>query len=197
MTRQAPVYEISGRKAILLVLLVTALLGLNVALVVQNRSLKASAGGSRSITLAAGKVLPPLTGKDTQGRDLTFDYGKDPRKTLLLVFSPRCGYCTDNMPNWRAAAQNVDANAFRVVAVSTLPEGAGEYVSKHGLTGVPVVAEPDPKNRVAYEMNLTPQTVLLDAGGRVERVWTGLLQGEERAEVERTLGVKLPPPGRE
>jgi peroxiredoxin len=179
-------------------LLVVLMAGLNVALLVQNRTLKAAAakpgGGSRSVALKAGKALPTLTGLDAEGRKLTFDYGADLRKTVLLIFSPRCPYCTENMPNWRALAQGIDPKSYRVVAVSLLPEGVKEYVATHGLSDVPVIADPDPKNRVAYEMNLTPQTLLIGQDGTAEKVWTGLLRGAERDEVEQLLGVELPPP---
>lgn len=190
-------YFIGKKRLSFFVLLVIAMAGLNVALIVQNRSLKAATpnvGGSRSIALKAGKSLPTLTGIDTEGRKLTFDFGTDPRKTVLLVFSPHCPYCAKNMPNWRAIAQGIDAKSFRVVAVSILSEGVKEYAAKNELTNIPIIADPDPKNRVAYEMNLTPQTVLIDANGKAEKVWTGLITGTERDEVEQSLGVNLPAP---
>lgn len=196
MSDTPSVYQIGKKRMSFLVLLMIAMAGLNVALVVQNKSLKAAAAnaGSRSIALKAGKVLPTLTGVDTEGRALTFDYGADPRKTVLLVFSPRCPYCTSNMPNWRALAQGLDPKSYRVVAVSLLSEGVKEYVTEHGLANVPVIADPDPKNRVAYEMNLTPQTVLIAPDGTAEKVWTGLIRGAERDEVKQRLGVSLPAP---
>ncbi len=195
MSVSPSVYQIGKRKILFLALLGTVLIALNVALVIQNRKLKAiaaNAGGSRAIVLPPGKALPTLSGFDTEGRQRVFDYGSDARKTILLVFSPRCAYCTDNMPNWKAITQGVDDKAFRVIAISTLSEGAKEYADKHGLHGIPVIADPDPKNRVAYEMNITPQTVLVSADGTAEKVWTGLIQGAERDEIERQLGVALP-----
>jgi peroxiredoxin len=195
MSDSLSVYQISKRKMLFLFLLGIVLVALNIALVLQNRSLKATAGnarGGRAIVLPQGKSLPTLSGLDTQGRQLSFDYGRDPRKTVLLVFSPHCSYCTDNMPNWNAITRGLDADAFRVVAVSTVSEGAEEYAAKHGLNNIPVITEPDPKNRVSYELNVTPQTVLIGADGTAEKVWTGLIQGDERDEIERQLGVTLP-----
>lgn len=196
MSDSPSVYQIGKKRMSFFVLLMVVMAGLNVALVVQNKTLKAAAAnaGSRSIALKAGKALPALNGVDVEGRKLTFDYGADPRKTVLLVFSPRCPYCADNMPNWRALAEGVDPRSYRVVAVSLLSEGVREYVTEHGLSNVPVIADPDPKNRVAYEMNLTPQTVLIAADGTAEKVWTGLIRGAERDEVEQRLGVRLPAP---
>jgi peroxiredoxin len=179
----------------LFVLLGAALVALNVGLVVQNRTLKAAAaggGGSRAIVLPPGKSVPALAGLDSEGRQLVFDYGSDPRKTLLLVFSPRCPYCTKNMPNWNALTLGLDEKEFRVVAVSTVPDGVKEYAEKHGLNNIPVITTPDPKDKVAYEMNVTPQTVLIGPDGTVEKVWTGLIQGAERDDIQKYLGVSLP-----
>lgn len=195
MSGSTVVYQVSRRKMLLFVLLGAALVALNVGLVVQNRTLKAAAGnagGGRAIVLPPGKSVPALSGLDSEGRQLVFDYGSDRRKTLLLVFSPRCPYCTKNMPNWNALALGLSDKEFRVVAVSTVPEGVQEYVEKHGLNNVPVITTPDPKDKVAYEMNVTPQTVLIGADGTVEKVWTGLIQGAEREEIEKQFGVALP-----
>src|SRR3712207_6341668 len=97
MSGSPNVYQVSRRKMLLFVLLGVVLVALNVGLVVQNRTLKAAPpgkGGGRAIVLPPGKSVPALSGLDSEGRQVTFDYGSDPRKTLLLVFSPRCPYCT-------------------------------------------------------------------------------------------------------
>jgi peroxiredoxin len=187
-------YEISKTRMRLLVLLIITMAVLNTVLIIQNRTLKAStrpAGGSRSISLNPGKVLPPLMGMDVDGKQLAFNYKSDQRKTVLLVFSPHCPYCRANMPNWKTITQTLDAKSFRVVGVSILSEGVKEYVDKYEFTNLPIIADPDPQNRVAYEMNLTPQTILIGPDGKVENVWTGLIQGKEREEIEQSLGVKL------
>lgn len=190
MLSTSSAYEISRRKVLLFLLLVIALVVMNAVLVLQNRDLKSLEG--RSLVLRPGKVVPALSGIDMNGQKVTFGYEQEQRKTVLLVFSPRCTYCTENMPNWRAITQNLDAKSFRVVAVASVSEGAREYAAAHGLTNVPVIAEPDPKNRVDYEMNMTPQTILIDAKGKVEKVWTGLIQEGDRGEIEQALRLKLP-----
>src|SRR5215213_1144478 len=197
MSGSPNVYQVSRKKMLLFVLLGVALVALNVGLVVQNRTLKAAAGnggGGRALVLPPGKSVPALSGLDSEGRQLVFDYGSDQRKTLLFVFSPRCPYCTKNMPNWNALTLGLDEKEFRVVAVSTVPEGVKEYVEKNGFKNVPVITTPDPKDKVAYEMNVTPQTVLIGADGTVEKVWTGLIQGAEREDIEKLFGVSLPAP---
>ena len=167
---------------------------MNVALILQNRNLKKSGAGiNRTVSLNAGNVVPSLSGIDLNGNKVTLDYGNDNRKALVLIFSPRCAFCTKNMPNWQAIAQGLDRKSYRIVAVSTLSDGVKEYMSQHELTDVPIIAEVDPKSRVSYEMTVTPQMILIDSDGKVERVWTGFIQqADERNEIERALGLKLP-----
>ena len=171
--------------------MVLTLLAANAALLVQNKNLRARQATNRSIALSEGALVPSLSGVDVDGKEFTLDFGTDARKALILVFSPRCGYCTKNMPNWSAIAEGLDRRSFRIVAVSIISEGVREYVGQHGLNDIPVVSEVDPKTRVSYEMNVTPQTILVDSHGRVEKIWTGVLLQDELTEVSRFLNLKL------
>ena len=184
-------YKISKKAAILFGLLVTALIALNASLIIQNRSLRASAG-IRSPVLHPGTIVPSLSGKDLDGKDFSLSYSNDPRKVVLLVFSPRCGFCDLNMPNWKAMLQSIDRKSYRIVAVSIISDGVKEYVSEQKLTDIPIIAEVDPKSRVSYEMNVTPQTMLINSDGKVEKVWIGLLSPDERSDVEQSFSLKLP-----
>jgi peroxiredoxin len=186
-------YTISKKAAVLLVLLVATLLVLNASLIFQNRTLRAAAETrTRSTVLRPGNIVPALSGTDIDGKHFTLDYRNDPRKAVMLVFSPRCGFCNKNMPNWKAITQSLDRNSYRIVAVSIISEGVKEYVSQQKLTDVPVIAEVDPKSRVSYEMNVTPQTLLIGSDGKVEKVWTGVLRPDEQSEVGQLLGLRLP-----
>ena len=167
MSKDPSTFVISKRTGVLAGLLVLALLMLNAALIVQNKKLRASLATNKSPILEEGVLVPSLSGVDVDGKEFTLDFGADPRKVLIFVFSPRCGYCTQNMPNWSVIAKRLDRRSFRIVAVSTLSEGVREYIGKHGLTDVQVISEVDPKTRVSYEMNVTPQTILVDPHGRV------------------------------
>jgi peroxiredoxin len=184
-------YRIGKKAAILFVLLVSALLVLNASLIIQNRSLRASVA-TRSNVLHPGDSVPSLSGTDLDGKDFTLSYSNDPRKVVLLVFSPRCGFCTRNMPNWKALLQSLDRKSYRIVAVSIISEGVKEYVSQQKLTDIPIIAEVDPKSRVSYEMNETPQTILIDSDGKVEKLWIGLFSPDERSEIEQSFSLKLP-----
>jgi hypothetical protein len=177
----------------LMFLLGAALLFVNVLLVQQNKKLKVLAGRpDRALEIKPRTAVPTLEGLDSDGASHRIDYGQDPRKTVLLVLSPRCQACEENMPNWEAIINGLDRRSFRLVAVSLQSEGFKEYAGRHGISQVPVLTKIDPKYRVAYNLALTPQTLLIDADGKVEKVWTGVLRGEDKQDVELALNVRLP-----
>ncbi len=185
-------YTISKKGTILLMVLILTLLVLNVSLIIQNRNLRSLATVTkRSMVLKEGTIVPALSGLDLNGNKISLNYQDDPRKAIMLVFSPRCAYCTENMPNWQAIAQSIDPKRYRIMAVSVTRDGVKEYVGKNGFPDVPIIADVDPKSRVTYEMNVTPQTILIDQQGRVEKIWVGLIQPDERTEVKQFLGLKL------
>jgi hypothetical protein len=171
----------------------TALLLVNVLLLQQNKKLKVLAGRpDRALEIKPGTALPPLEGSDSNGVSHRVDYGQDRRKTVLLVLSPLCQACDENMPNWVAIINRLDRRLFRLVAVSLQSEGLKEYVVRRGIAQIPILTKIDPKYRVDYNLALTPQTILIDADGKVEKVWTGLLRGEDKQGVELSLNVRLP-----
>jgi peroxiredoxin len=177
----------------LMLVLGATLLFVNVLLVQQNKKLKVLASRpDRTLEVKPGTALPPLQGFDSNGARQSIDYGQDSRKTVLLVFSPVCHACEENMPNWEAIINGLDQRSFRLAAVSLQSEGFKEYASRHGINQVPVLTKIDPKYRVTYNLALTPQTILIAADGKVEKVWTGVLRGEAKHEVELELNVRLP-----
>ena len=177
----------------LMVFFGAALLFINVLLIQQNEKLRVLARKpDRALEVKPGTALPALEGLDSNGDRHTFSYSQDSRKTVLFVLSPRCRACDENMPNWEAIIKGVDRRSFRLAGVSLQSEGFEEYASRHGINQVPILTKIDPKYRVAYNLALTPQTILIDADGKVEKVWTGLLRGEDKQNVELALNVRLP-----
>jgi len=188
------VYPASSKVAALLTVLASGvLLFVNVLLVQQNKRLKIMASKpDRALEVRPGTALPPLIGLDRNGNRHSIDYGQDSRKTVLLVLSPRCHACEENRPNLEAIINELDRRSFRLAAVSLQSDGFKEYASRGGFDQIPILTEIDPKYRVAYNLALTPQVILIDADGKVEKVWTGLLDGEAKQGVELALNVRLP-----
>jgi hypothetical protein len=177
----------------LIFLLAAMLLLVNILLVQQNKKLKVLASRpDRALEVRPGTALPPLEGFDSDGQKHSINYGQDSRKTVLLVLSPRCHACEENRPNWEAIISGFDRRSFRLATVSLQSEGAREYVRQPEMDKVPVLTKIDPRLKVAYNLALTPQIILIDRGGKVEKVWTGVLKSEDKRDVELALGVRLP-----
>jgi hypothetical protein len=188
------VFSIGKRTVIALAFMGAVVCIVNGMLILQNRNLKLDLKSKeRDALVRIGQKVPPLKGRTAQGDAVALEYGDDARDTLILVYSPHCGFCTENLPNWKAIAKSVDHSLFRVAAVSIVAEGAAEYLSANGLTVNPTITEVDPKTRAAYEMNVTPMTILVGPDGRVKDVWSGVLGADDRQQIRDSVGVQLPP----
>jgi thiol-disulfide isomerase/thioredoxin len=166
------------------------LLAANIALIHQNSELKSRLSlAPPSLEAATGSQMPDLHGFDLNGMPIEVDYGKDPRKVLVLVFSPTCPYCDENWPKWQQVISALDGSAIRLVAVDVTSSASTSFVSQHQLDLLPVFLKVDPRATVNYRFQLTPQTILVDSTGRVEKVWTGVLNDSAMAELRQRTGV--------
>ncbi len=136
---------------------------------------------------AAGAQVPDLRGVDLEGKPVEVLYGKDSRKVLVLVFSPTCPFCDQNWPKWQQVISSLDRSAVRPVLVDVTSTTTAGFVSQHQLSGLPVILKADPRATVDYRMHLTPQTILVDPNGKVEKVWTGVLNDSSLADLKQHL----------
>jgi len=164
------------------------LLAANIALIRQNRELKAQLSQPPpTMEAVPGSQVPDLRGFDEQGKPLEVLYGKEPRKTLVLVYSPACHFCDENWPKWFAVVPTLDPAAVRPVLVDVTATSTQAFLAAHHLAGVPVFVQIDPRAALGYRFQLTPQTILVDSTGKVERVWTGVLNDSNAAELKRLV----------
>lgn len=165
------------------------LLAVNIALIQQNRQLKSQiALPPPMLEAVAAAQMPDLKGFDPEGRPVEVRYGQDSRKVLVLVFSPTCPFCQQNWPTWEKIITSLDHTAVRPVGVDVSSTANDSFVSQHQMAGLPVFVKLDPRARVSYRFQLTPQTILLDPAGKVEKVWTGVLNETAVAELKQRLG---------
>ncbi|MFL6310505.1 MAG: TlpA family protein disulfide reductase [Terriglobales bacterium] len=152
------------------------LLAVNIALIHQNSQLKAQLSQPPpALELTTGTQMPDLKGFDPEGKPVEVDYGKDPRKVLVLVFSPTCPFCEQNWPKWDQVISSLDRSVVRPVGVDVTSTSQAPFLSQHQLTGLPVFEKVEPHVMLNYRFQLTPQTILLDPAGKVEKVWTGVM----------------------
>lgn len=165
------------------------LLAANIALIRQNSQLKARlALPAPQLQATQGAQMPDLRGFDLAGKPVEVLYGKDPRKVLVLVYSPTCPFCDKNWPNWQAMIASLDRSAVRTVAVDVTSTSTEAFLQQHQLAGLPVFQKVDPQAAVNYRFQLTPQTILVDSTGKVEKVWTGVLNDSNLTEIKQLSG---------
>lgn len=187
-------WSVNRKVAILFILLLIVLVACNIALLYSNQSLKTSPLESRALkTLKSGDMLPILRGLDISGSEITVEYGNKPVKSVLLFFSPYCGWCKKNLANWKTMVEKMDKNYYRFFAISSTKVGLKEYIANNEfINDISVIAELEPSSKTAYKLSTTPQTILIGSDGRVEKIWEGALQDQLQADCEKSLGIKLP-----
>jgi hypothetical protein len=124
---------------------------------------------------------------DYRGQPTTIDYGNDHRGTLVLVFSPLCGWCAKNWPAWKDAIARIDTKRVNVVAVDLLGTLPPDCVARFKIDALRIVYMPDPATTKQYRLGTTPQTILIGADARVRRVWSGPLTSEQRRELGESI----------
>ncbi|HKV95126.1 MAG TPA: redoxin domain-containing protein [Candidatus Angelobacter sp.] len=165
------------------------LLAANVALIHQNGQLKARlALPPQQMEAAHGAQMPNLKGFDLTGKPVEVLYGKDQRKVLVLVYSPTCPFCEQNWSKWYDLMASLNHSAVRPVAVDVTSTSTAGFLSQHQLAELPVFQKVDPQATVDYHFQLTPQTLLIDSDGKVEKVWSGVLSDSSLAELKQRLG---------
>ncbi len=109
------------------------------------------------------------------------DWGRSER-TLLMVLSTTCRYCTESAPFYQRLAR--EHGGARLVAVT--PQQVGEaqgYLSRLGI-GVDEIRQADLD---AIGVRGTPTLIMLDGDGSVLESWIGKLPPEKESEVLNRL----------
>jgi|SRR5215471_10658917 len=165
------------------------LLGINFALLRQNRAMKTQLSAPPiGLEAEPGAAVPDLKGYDISGKPLAIGYGPDSRKVLVFVFSPTCSFCGENWPKWWDIMPALNRQAVRPVAVDVTATSTQAFLADHRLTDMPVMLQVDPVARIGYRIQITPQTILVDRDGRIEKVWSGVLNQSALVEIEKRTG---------
>jgi len=193
------------RKSIGLLLSLLGAILVVTSLLIMRRDMSLTTSANRQIDNSLGPTIgatvPGLTGLDVSGAPLRVDFNKVSKKTILLVFSTDCPMCKLNWPAWRMLDGSVDKNSYRLVYVNAFFAAAPGYLSKQSQitadylrryqVGQPalVLTQADPGALNRYNIRLVPETILIDASGKIEKAWLGLLEGDQLTDVKRTLGL--------
>jgi hypothetical protein len=87
----------------------------------------------------------------------------------------------------QAIDKSVNRDSFQVVFVDLSGAVTKDYILTHGIKDFPVLLGLDAKQLVAYNLRFTPETILIDNDGTIQRVWAGLLDKGQVSELRSTL----------
>lgn len=128
-----------------------------------------------------------LLNADGMPAQLAFD-GREP--TVIYVFSPLCPWCKRNEANIRALVAAAGSR-YRIVGVSTVATNLRQYIAD-GHAPFPVYLMKSEDQMRELGLSGTPETLVVDTGARVEKVWPGAYLEPTRTEMEKYFDLALP-----
>jgi peroxiredoxin len=153
-------------------LVASGVLAENVFLFLQNRRLNEALAPQ----ITAGAQLRMLAGLGFDGRLEPVALPAAGSKLLIITFSPGCPACQANQDGWMKLAGVLEQRGVRVLWVSRDPiEITRDYCTKHGIRLSDTLADPPYRTYVQLGLARVPNTLLVGAEGRVEKVWAGRL----------------------
>ena len=144
----------------------------NIFLFLQNRRLNEALAPQ----ITAGTQLKMLSGVAFDGRLEPVSLPAAGSKLIIITFSPGCPACQANQDGWMRLASAIEQKGVRVLWVSRDPlEITRDYCVKHGIRLSDTLAEPPYRTFAQLGLARVPNTLLVGADGRVEKVWAGRL----------------------
>jgi peroxiredoxin len=157
---------------ILLWFVALAVLAENIILFLQNRRLNEALAPQ----ITAGTQLQALAGIAFDGRLKPVALPAAGSKLLVITFSPGCPACQANQDGWMKLQSVLEQKGVRVLWVSRDPvEITRDYCVKRGIPLFDTLADPPYRTFVQLGLARVPNTLLVGADGRVEKVWAGRL----------------------
>src|SRR6266849_6641096 len=144
----------------------------NIFLFRQNRHLSEALAPQ----ITAGTQLRMLAGIAFDGRLEPVALPAAGSKLLILTFSPGCPACQANQDGWMKMASALEQKGVRVLWISRDPIAiTRDYCVKHGIRLSDTLADPPYRTFSQLGLARVPNTLLVGAEGRVEKVWAGRL----------------------
>jgi peroxiredoxin len=170
MAGTPPKSRFSKVMEIFLWLVALGVLAENIFLFLQNRRLSEALAPQ----ITAGTQLRMLAGIAFDGRLEPVALPAAGTKLLIITFSPGCPACQANQDGWMRLASILEQRGVRVLWVSRDPiEITRDYCTKHGIRLSDTLADPPYRTFAQLGLARVPNTLLVGAEGRVEKVWAG------------------------
>jgi len=185
-----------GEKAVVYAICGTSLV-LNLALIMQGRTLRATVTSLRAVTnrhtIEVGDVVTEFTGTGQDGKVGIVSLAGQETGTIIYVFAPTCHWCSRNWENVAAVNRGI-GSSYHIVGVSPPDERLKEYVAKRHITFPVYTIDLNMKLGKSGKVfaGVTPQTIVADRAGRIIQVWSGAYDGSLGHIIATFFGVSLP-----
>jgi peroxiredoxin len=144
----------------------------NVFLFRQNRYLNEALAPQ----ISEGTQLQMLAGIALDGRLEPVALPAAGSKLLIITFSPGCPACQANQDGWMRLTSRLEQKGVRVLWVSRdAVEITRNYCVEYGIRLSDALADPPYRTFAQLGLARVPNTLLVGAEGRVEKVWAGRL----------------------
>lgn len=136
-----PNYGIRKPVALILLAAAVAMFCINVALILQNRRLKAEMAAPAPLLPQVGTKIDRLEGIALDGTKVQVTFTGQTQETLFLVFSTQCGVCELDWPQWQSIARSARAQRIRLVYADVESPLSRPYAEQHGIDKATLFAE--------------------------------------------------------
>ncbi|MDE2807430.1 MAG: hypothetical protein OXN90_03350 [Gemmatimonadota bacterium] len=119
-----------------------------------------------------------------------YDFRMAAKPTILYVMSPQCGWCQQNEENVRTLYSSTKEH-FNFFVMGITDDGLAAYVKSSPYESVVRIIDPTVVPP-ALDLFATPQTILINQQGIIERVWVGAYMNEKQTEIEDFFQIYLP-----
>jgi hypothetical protein len=188
--------QTTSKMSYVYLLVLAASLAGNVYLAQSRASLKRILSTTASIAKSQadgkiGSIVDHLSVKDASGVNSTLSLRGD-KKTVIYIFSPTCHWCAANYSSIRALAeQRGKEYSFIGLSVTSDASALGPYLQTHPYP-FPSYTERFPADLAALGFSGTPETIVIDEGGKIEQHWRGAYGKATGTSVQQFFAVSLP-----
>lgn len=119
-----------------------------------------------------GAYVPSFTGVSTAGDSLTVGVPSAGRRQLLILLTSTCPFCRETLPVWKGLAERLSGlssagQGVRVLGLTTDSMSVATKYAEANDLPFPLVPFPNRKLASLYRGFTVPQTIVIDAEGRV------------------------------
>lgn len=135
-------------------------------------------------SIQIGDIVPPFEALTIEGKQAGIVYDGS-TKYLLYIFSPLCGVCASQFPDWNKLAVRAKVKNYKILGLSTA--SAEETKLNASNQSFDVLIMPSKYIQRAYRVVSEPLVIIVSSQGKIEYAHYGGLTEDKVAEITVAL----------